>query len=78
MRIVKEFPRTDCKITIFSWNGKYLIKIEQGDLEQTYKIEELDLVNEDELLNAINEQFIKDVLMNFSHMRQLAHQHLNF
>lgn len=47
MRIVSEIPHEDCRITIFSWNGKYLIKYEQGPLEQTYKVSEWDVREEE-------------------------------
>ncbi len=43
MRVVAELPRPDCKITIFSMNMKFLVKIEKGKLEQTYKLSEMDI-----------------------------------
>ena len=49
MRLVREIAHSDCKITIFSWNNRYLIKHEQGMLEQTFKIPELDLSGEEDL-----------------------------
>jgi hypothetical protein len=30
MRIVGEIPHDVCKITLFSWNNRYLIKLELG------------------------------------------------
>ena len=44
MRVVKEIPHSACKITVFSWNQKYLIKLEQGDFEQTFKVSEFDVL----------------------------------
>lgn len=50
MRVVKEFALSaQVKCTIFSWNGKYLVKLENGPMEQTYKISELDIASPDEL-----------------------------
>jgi len=44
MRVIKEFSLNDSiRCTLFSWNGKYIIKLEKGDLEQTYKIREMDI-----------------------------------
>jgi hypothetical protein len=48
MRVVGEIPHSDCKITIFSWNNRYLIKLEQGLLEQTFKVNEFDISGESE------------------------------
>ena len=45
MRIIAEMPHPDCKISIFSMNGKFLIKLEQGGLEQTYKLAEADVTD---------------------------------
>ena len=44
MRVINETALTkDIKCTLFSWNGKYIIKLEKGNLEQTYKISEMDI-----------------------------------
>jgi hypothetical protein len=42
MRVVAEIAHHQAHISIFSFNLKYLIKIERGPLEQTYKISQLD------------------------------------
>jgi hypothetical protein len=70
MRVVAEIPHRDCKITIFNWNNKYLIKFEQAFLEQTYKINELDIAGEDEVRRLIDEVFIEEVLGKFNEMRK--------
>lgn len=38
MRVVTTIPNDTFTITIFSTNDKYLIKLEGGPMEQTYKI----------------------------------------
>lgn len=46
MRVIKEINLANAlKATVFSWNGKYIIKIEQGHLEQTYKISEMEIAD---------------------------------
>jgi hypothetical protein len=70
MRVVAEIPHRDCKITIFNWNNKYLIKFEQAFLEQTYKINELDITGEDEVRRLIDEAFLEEVLGRFAEMRK--------
>ena len=59
MRVVKEIPNSNCKITVFSWNGKFLIKLENGGFEQTFKVSELDVL-EQELDEILNETFITE------------------
>jgi hypothetical protein len=68
MRIIGEIPNPDCKITLFSWNNRYLIKLEQGLLEQTYKINQFELTNENDLQKIVNAEFIRDALTRFTSM----------
>lgn len=70
MRVVNEIHHPACKITIFAWNNRYLIKIEQGYLEQTYKIDQFDLAHESDLLKIVDEQFIEQALAQFVGMGQ--------
>ncbi|TZF84733.1 hypothetical protein FW774_07055 [Pedobacter sp. BS3] len=69
MRVVAELPRPDCKITIFFMNGKFIIKIEKGSLEQTYKLAEMDLINGlDDVFKLLDEEFIQSVIERFKLM----------
>ncbi|MEJ6979031.1 hypothetical protein WG906_01125 [Pedobacter sp. P351] len=71
MRVVAELPRPDCKITIFSMNMKYLVKFEQGILEQTYKLSEMDLIDGvNSVFEIIDEEFIATVVSRFKMMGQ--------
>ena len=70
MRIVREVSHPECKITIFSWNNRYLIKLEQGFLEQTFKIDQFDVADENELLKITDEEFIQKALLRFREMSQ--------
>lgn len=67
MRVVKEIPNSRCKITIYSWNGKFLIKLEDGSFEQTFKVSELDVL-EQELDEILNETFINEAIDRFGDM----------
>lgn len=69
MRVVGEIPHPACKITVFAWNNRYLIKLEQGLLEQTYKINEYDVMNEAEVYKIVDETFIQEALNRFESMR---------
>lgn len=68
MRIVGEIPHPECKITLLSWNNRYLIKVEQGFLEQTFKINQFDILQESDLVKLIDEQFVQECLVRFLEM----------
>ena len=71
MRVVAELPHPDCKISIFSMNMKYIIKFEQGTLEQTYKLSEMDILNGiDGVFEILDEAFISKVIARFTDMRK--------
>jgi hypothetical protein len=70
MRVVGEIPHPDCKITIFSWNNRYLIKFENGLLEQTFKVAEYDILQESDLYALVSEDFIQETLARFTAMNQ--------
>ena len=68
MRVVNEIIHPECKITIFNWNNKYLIKVESGPFEQTFKIDEFDLNSEADLKKIVDEDFIQQAMARFADM----------
>lgn len=69
MRAIAELPHPDCKISIFSMNHKFIIKFEQGSLEQTYKISELDVTDGvNGIFQLIDDIFIEQTLLHFKTM----------
>ena len=40
MRLLEQYQQQNFTVSIFQWNGKYQVKIEQGPLIQEYKIPE--------------------------------------
>ena len=76
MRVVVEIPHKECKITVFAWNNRYLIKLEQGMFEQTFKVHEYDLDGESELHKIIDEPFIREALSRFDDMNSSLRQTL--
>jgi hypothetical protein len=74
MRVVGEIPHSDCKITIFSWNNRYLIKLEQGLLEQTFKVNEFDISGESEIYRIVDQPFIQEALQRFAEMSRSLRQ----
>ena len=67
MRVVKEITDKPFKVTIFSWNEKYLIKLEDGPFEQTFKVSVFDFL-EEELEALLNDAFIEEAQARFSDM----------
>ena len=81
MRHVADLPHPQVKITLLAWNGKYLLKLEQGPLEQTYKVAELDLSGtappDQEVRQLLDDEFLAAAVARFAAMRhdlQAAHE----
>jgi hypothetical protein len=71
MRIIAELPHPDFKISILFMNQKYIVKIEQGTLEQIYKISEMDLTDGvNSVFELLDEEFLKTVGSRFAEMRK--------
>jgi hypothetical protein len=69
MRIVREMQLDTYNVTVFHWNNKYLIKFEDGSIEQTYKASALDFTSDLELLQLLeDEEFMHSVNENFASM----------
>lgn len=78
MRVVGEIPHPVVKITIFHWNNRYLIKLEAGPFEQTFKLEEYDISSEEELKEIVNETFVQQCIERFNGMAQSLQQATQF
>jgi len=71
MRIIAELPHPDFKISILNMNQKFIIKIEQASLEQSYKIPEMDLTEGvNSVFEILDEEFLKTVSARFTEMRK--------
>ena len=71
MRIIAELPHPDFKISILNMNNKYIVKIEQGNLEQSYKLSEIDLIDGvNSVFELLDEEFLKTVSLRFAAMRK--------
>jgi hypothetical protein len=69
MRVIAELPHPDFKITIFSMNQKFIVKMERGILEQSYKIPDMDLTNGiDGVFEILDDEFLKAVAARFVEM----------
>lgn len=68
MRVVKELIREEVRISIFSWNNKYLLKFELGPMEQTFKLSEMDVLEESDLDSFLEGEFFDKVKRRFDEM----------
>ncbi|MFN3404484.1 MAG: hypothetical protein ACK40G_10350 [Cytophagaceae bacterium] len=69
MRVVTEFSTDFCKVTVFAWNNKYLLKLENPFFEQTFKVSEMDLTGDADIINLTKDEvFMKEALERFKEM----------
>lgn len=69
MRLVKELPHERYKIQIFQYNGKFILKIELGQFEQSFKIGDTDVYGVEEIEKMITPELLKNSLQRFIEMR---------
>ena len=67
MRYIKDIPNPRYKIGLYQWNSKYIIKIESGMYEQTYKIDDYEVASTDELEACMDEAFTQAVAFDAMH-----------
>ncbi len=78
MRVVAEIPNQNLKITIFSWNSKYILKLEKGMYEQTFKISEMDVNGDEEIKQLASDPlFIAEAMDRFKGMNKGMNEALN-
>jgi hypothetical protein len=69
MRIIAELPHPEFKISILNMNQKFIVKIEKGSFEQSYKIPEMDLTEGvNSVFEILDEAFLKTVSARFADM----------
>lgn len=68
MRIIATIPHPKVKISVFQMNNKYLLKMEAGPYEQTYKIYEDEIQSMEQLQAICSEEFMNTVIKRFEAM----------
>jgi hypothetical protein len=69
MRIIAELPHPEFKISILNMNNKFIVKIEKGTLEQTYKVADADLTDGvNSVFELLDETFLATVAKRFAEM----------
>lgn len=69
MRLIKDIPHDRYKIQVFNYNAKYIVKIELGQFEQTYKIGETDVYGLEDVERMITPELLSNALKRFVEMR---------
>lgn len=69
MRVIKDIPHERFKIQLMQYNGKYIVKIEIGQFEQTFKIAELDVHSAEDVEKMITPEILQNCLKRFVEMR---------
>ncbi|MBX2894505.1 MAG: hypothetical protein KF763_03625 [Cyclobacteriaceae bacterium] len=77
MRIIKELLKGDIKITLYYWNNRYLLKLEWGFFEQTFKIHEWDVTSEADIDEILNDEFLAAATSRFNEMAAALGKALN-
>lgn len=70
MRLIKEILHERYRITVHNYNAKYLVKIELGQFEQTFKIGETDVQSLEDLEGMLTPQLLSNCLQRFFQMRE--------
>lgn len=69
MRYLRDIPHSFYKISLYKWNGKYIVKIEAGGrYEQTFKVDETDLESDLEVDTILDAAFMAQVKDRFDAM----------
>lgn len=70
MRVVKETTVDGIRVSVFDWNNKYLIKFEEGMVEQTFKVNATDITSESDLELFVEGEFFDKIKERFHEMHK--------
>lgn len=70
MRFIEPIPHPHLSIGLYAWNGKYIVKFEALNMEQTYKVKEIDITGTDDVKALLNPEFLNKVMDTFEQMHQ--------
>lgn len=58
------------RISVFSWSEKYLVKVEAGLFEQTYKFRQTDFTSWEDLKAFFDQPMLDDIMATFKKMSE--------
>jgi hypothetical protein len=68
MRVIGNIPHPTITITVFLMNSKYVIKLEAGQMEQVFKINQSEIGGMEGIQKLLDEEFLKKVIARFNEM----------
>ena len=68
MRYIKDITNNKFKVSLYQWNNKYIIKVESGTYEQTYKIDQYEVADAEEIEKCVDDEFLESVERRFDIM----------
>jgi uncharacterized protein YktB (UPF0637 family) len=70
MRFLKSINHPHFKIGLYQSNNKFIIKLEAGMCEQTYKIDEYEVSSVNDLDPCLDQVFLETISLRFEAMHQ--------
>ncbi len=71
MRYLRDIPNPVHKISLYRWNGKYIIKFEAGgQYEQIYKLDETEVASDEEIDALVDKLLLQQVRDRFQAMHE--------
>ena len=70
MRLVGNIPHDRLAINVFEWNERFIVKLEGGPMEQTFKLEKTTVSGIEEITKLLDEEFINNTVERFNAMHQ--------
>lgn len=77
MRVLEEINYPAFRVSILSWNNKYLIKAESGLLEQTFKVPETEVSSIEEVKEMLTPEWQQQINERFKEMGKQLQAMLN-
>ena len=68
MRVIKTIRHPHITVSIFSMNDKYLIKLEAGPMEQTFKMPMNEIAGVEAIEQLLDKEFMQKALERFNEM----------
>ena len=68
MRIIGTIPHPSISISVFHMNDKFIVKMEAGPMEQTFKFREEEVKGVEDIKKMLDEEFMKKAVERFNEM----------